>query len=97
MNIMSLNAIMPSIIPRAVCLCTADDSKYGCCNRFCPWCYICADKHLRVVEKKVEIDVEERSLTGKNAKLNSAYDKVLSEKTESGGFGSSNPLHGMSK
>jgi hypothetical protein len=51
------------------------------CNRFCPWCYICADKHLRVEERKVEIS-EERSLTGKNQKLNHAYGKTLSDKEE---------------
>jgi len=45
-----------------------DDSKWGCCNRFCPWCTLCADKHLR--EKEVVVEhAEERSLTGKSSKL----------------------------
>lgn len=46
------------------------------------------------MEKKVEVD-EERSLTGKNSKLNASYDKVMGEKKSEGGagtFGSTNPL-----
>lgn len=72
---------------------TADDSIYGCCNRFCPWCKICADKHLIVKEKAfVSKSGEEdsSSLTGRNTKLNNAYNnaKVADDKTTS----STNPM-----
>lgn len=56
----------------------------------------CSDKHLKVTEDVIEIS-EDRSLTGKNSKLNEAYGKVLTEKQmeESGGLSSlsqKNPL-----
>jgi hypothetical protein len=73
---------------------SADDSKWGMCNRFCPWCTLCADKHLR--EKEVNLDnrEEERSLTGRSAKLNEAYGKSLSDKAgDEKKADISNPLH----
>lgn len=62
-----------------------DDSKYGMCNRFCPYCTICADKHLRKKHAAVVVDGE-RSLTGKSDKLNSDYakNKALAAKGEDG-------------
>ena len=74
-----------------------DESKWGMCNRFCPWCHLCADKHLREVEVKVEHE-EERSLTGKSNKLNEAYQKSLAEKgTDATGATSiANPMAGKS-
>ncbi|RYG52660.1 hypothetical protein EON67_00680 [archaeon] len=62
-----------------MCAARADESKWGMCNRFCPWCTLCADKHLRQEEVKVEL-TEERSLTGKSSKLNSAYGKSMADK-----------------
>lgn len=61
------------------CMCCnrkGDTSKYGCCNRFCPWCKICADAHLTggevvVVSKTGQEDAS--SLTGRNVKLDKAY------------------------
>lgn len=74
-----------------------DDSKYGMCNRFCPWCHLCADKHLREAETKVEHE-SERSLTGKSSKLNDAYQKSLADKGTDGtpAAATMNPMAGRS-
>lgn len=70
------------------------------CNRFCPWCTICADKHLRPKEAPTIVE-EERSLTGKNSKLNTAYGKAKEDGAKDielgkadDTFRSSNPLAG---
>lgn len=109
--LMSIAAIVFVVSATMLCFCCGcckccnekgDESRWGMCNRFCPWCTICADKHLRPKEAAAIVE-EERSLTGKSAKLNTAYgkskedaakDKEKDVELGSGAFSSSNPLSG---